>query len=185
MLCGYKPECICKAKTLEWCPFGQKAIMEENAINPGGILTININYPADKIDDTTKDLLSKLFEVNPTKRIGFNNIDEIKTHSYFKSINWEAVESLEVIPPFLPDSRSVNANSIAEVGDFNRSEYKKIKLTPEDQAVYKDFYYVNTSDAHNEIVTASIKIDYPDEKMIQLRKQKEAEANSNSCCVSM
>ena len=40
---------------------------------------------------------------NPNKRLGFVAEDEeIKTHSFFKRIDWEKLEAREVQPPIIP-----------------------------------------------------------------------------------
>ena len=40
---------------------------------------------------------------NPSKRLGFHKEDEeIKTHPFFKRIDWEKLEAREVQPPIIP-----------------------------------------------------------------------------------
>lgn len=42
---------------------------------------------------------------NPQKRLGCHPIDgerEIKTHSFFRLIDWQKIEAREVQPPFKP-----------------------------------------------------------------------------------
>ncbi|MGH0187275.1 UNVERIFIED_CONTAM: hypothetical protein FKN15_024127 [Acipenser sinensis] len=52
------------------------------------------------ITKETKDILEKLFEREPTKRLGI--VGNIKLHPFFKTINWTALEKREVEPPFKP-----------------------------------------------------------------------------------
>ncbi|XP_041437714.1 protein kinase C theta type-like isoform X2 [Xenopus laevis] len=47
-----------------------------------------------------KDLLHKLLEKDPEKRLGF--IGNIRAHPVFNSINWEQLERQEVPPPLYP-----------------------------------------------------------------------------------
>ena len=61
----------------------------------------NLNYITKKkeeelylfnyFSDELKDLLSKLLCKDPNKRIGFKNKKEIKTHPWFKNINWDNI----------------------------------------------------------------------------------------------
>uniref|UniRef100_A0A672PYP8 Protein kinase C n=1 Tax=Sinocyclocheilus grahami TaxID=75366 RepID=A0A672PYP8_SINGR len=50
------------------------------------------------ITKETKDLLEKLFERDPTRRLGV--VGNIRGHAFFKTINWSALEKREVSPPF-------------------------------------------------------------------------------------
>jgi len=42
----------------------------------------------------------QLFERDPTRRLGV--VGNIKSHSFFKTIPWQALERREVEPPFKP-----------------------------------------------------------------------------------
>ena len=84
MICGYKPFDINEKK---------KVIIDYNN------LTISF---IDDIKDSSKDLIKKLLVVNPKERIGFNSIDDIKNHDFFKNVDFNKVLSKEEIPPFIP-----------------------------------------------------------------------------------
>lgn len=53
-------------------------------------------------DEDAKDIVSKLLKVNPKERLGFNNIQEIKSHAFFKDINWEGLLSQKEESPLKP-----------------------------------------------------------------------------------
>lgn len=51
----------------------------------------------------SKDLLEKLLERKPSKRLGANGIGEIKNHRFFKNVNWKKLK-----PPFIPGAKIPN-----------------------------------------------------------------------------
>lgn len=55
------------------------------------------------------DLLMKLLEKNPEKRLGYGSKDasEIKKHPFFEGVDWDAVRSKELKPFFIPKIKSV------------------------------------------------------------------------------
>jgi len=61
-----------------------------------------IKFPSSFTEDT-KDLLRKLFVVDPKKRLGWEGrIEPLQRHPFFKDLDWEAVSRLEMAPPFIP-----------------------------------------------------------------------------------
>ena len=56
-----------------------------------------------KASDICKDLIYKLVS-NPEKRLGKNGSNEIKSHPFFKGINWLKVREMK--PPFIPDIKN-------------------------------------------------------------------------------
>jgi len=177
MLTSKRPRCQCKKKTKEWCPFGQSISMEENAQSGNGILKLDIEYPQDKINPVTKDLLQRLFIVDPFKRLGANGANDIKNHPFFATINWNTLKNLDVSPPYKPDSGKVNADSIDALGEFPRSKLKKIKLTPEDEQIYLNFPYKNDTWVQQELVTGLKKHEIPSPSPLKTEKPNEG------CCL--
>ncbi|SOV17109.1 RAC-beta serine/threonine protein kinase [Plasmodium sp. gorilla clade G2] len=62
-----------------------------------------LTYPKN-LSPKAVDLLKKLFEKNPKKRLGSGSTDaqEIKKHPFFKNVNWDDVLYKKVKPPFKP-----------------------------------------------------------------------------------
>ncbi|CXJ28669.1 rac-beta serine/threonine protein kinase, putative [Plasmodium berghei] len=72
------------------------------------LLFENIKYKKIKISNRLSpevvDLLKKLLQKNPQKRLGsgITDAEEIKKHPFFKKINWDDVSSKKLSPPFKP-----------------------------------------------------------------------------------
>ena len=84
MICGFKPFDINNNKEL--------IIDYDN---------LNIHF-IDDINYSSKDLIMKLLVVNPKERLGFNSVDDIKNHQFFKNVDFNKVLSKKEIPPFIP-----------------------------------------------------------------------------------
>jgi len=179
MMNGKRPRCKCQKKTLEWCPFGQTPAMEQNALKEDGILRIEVDYPPNKFSPEARDLLEKLFVIDPTKRLGAAGSHEIKEHPFFKGMDWERLLNREIEPPFIPAARTANWNSIGEVGEFSKRKFKKVKLTEEDEKNYQDFFYCSEEGVQQELVEALIKMDNPPERPIIDNKQN---GQNPGCC---
>ena len=52
------------------------------------------------MDEKAKDLITQLLIKEPTLRLGFHSIDEIKAHPFFEGIDWDTVRSSKV--PYNP-----------------------------------------------------------------------------------
>ena len=84
MFCGYHP-------------FNSK----KKKIDP--TIYLRKTYIPDKVGKDAKDLIEKLFVVNPQKRLGYNSADEVKQHPFFKDIDFDKVINKEYTPPFIPE----------------------------------------------------------------------------------
>ncbi|XP_058856015.1 protein kinase C delta type isoform X5 [Acipenser ruthenus] len=97
------------------------------------------------ITKETKDILEKLFEREPTKRLGI--VGNIKLHPFFKTINWTALEKREVEPPFKPKVKSPS-----DCSNFDKeflSEKPRLSHTDKnlidsmDQTAFSGFSFIN------------------------------------------
>jgi tRNA A-37 threonylcarbamoyl transferase component Bud32 len=64
------------------------------------IMTAELQFP-DYLSEEAKDLLSKLLERDPNKRL--REPMEIKSHPFFASIDWHKLVTLQLEPPFKPE----------------------------------------------------------------------------------
>jgi protein-serine/threonine kinase len=62
-----------------------------------------VNYPS-FLDKHAKDFMQKLLVLNPIERLGSgpNGTNDIKSHPYFKGINWKDAWNRKIKPPFIP-----------------------------------------------------------------------------------
>ncbi|TMS18891.1 protein kinase C delta type [Larimichthys crocea] len=97
------------------------------------------------ITKEAKSLLALLFERDPSRRLGV--VGDIRVHSFFKTINWPALEKREVDPPFKPKVKSPS-----DCSNFDReflsekprlSHADKNLIDSMDQAAFSGFSFVN------------------------------------------
>ncbi|KAM8930357.1 protein kinase C delta type isoform 2-T2 [Pelodytes ibericus] len=97
------------------------------------------------ITKESKDILEKLFERDPLKRLGI--IGNIRIHPFFKTINWTALEKKEVEPPFRPKVKSAS-----DYNNFDReflSEKPRLSYSDKnlidsiDQTAFRGFSFIN------------------------------------------
>lgn len=74
-------------------------------------------YPP--IDDDAIDLMKKLLVRDPAERI---DIDAVRAHPFFASINWEKLEMKEVEPPFIPPTKELMQNVHEHFRNMNVDE---------------------------------------------------------------
>jgi len=67
------------------------------------ILATTPRFPA-SIDPIARDLIERLLEKNPSKRLGSltGGVEDIKNHPWFKDVKWEMLLSLRIRPPYKP-----------------------------------------------------------------------------------
>ncbi|XP_060766140.1 protein kinase C, delta b [Neoarius graeffei] len=97
------------------------------------------------ITKESRDLLEKLFEREPTRRLGV--VGNIRGHAFFKTINWLVLEKREVSPPFKPKVKSPN-----DCSNFDReflsekprlSHSDKNLIDSMDQSAFAGFSFIN------------------------------------------
>ncbi|KAF6100700.1 protein kinase C delta [Phyllostomus discolor] len=97
------------------------------------------------ITKESKDILEKLLERDPTKRLGVTG--NIKIHPFFKTINWTLLEKRLVEPPFRPKVKSSGDYSNFDQEFLNekaRLSYSDKNLIDSmDQRAFAGFSFVN------------------------------------------
>ncbi|XP_014723432.1 rhodopsin kinase GRK1 [Equus asinus] len=101
-------------------PFRARGEKVENKELKQRILSEPVTYP-DKFSQASKDFCEALLEKDPEKRLGFRDgtCDGLRAHPLFKDLSWRQLEAGMLIPPFIPDPRTVYAKNIQDVGAFS------------------------------------------------------------------
>ena len=71
------------------------------------IKAIQIKFPK-FLSTEAVDLLQNFFNKDPEKRLGSgpNGLNNIKSHPFFASINWDSILTKKIKPPFIPKLRN-------------------------------------------------------------------------------
>lgn len=101
-----------------------------------------IKYPT-YISAPAKDLISRLLERKPARRIGMlqGRANDIKKHKWFEGFDWEGIAARNVQPPRKPKNDS--DKRIREIVEAEASEERPVQETSEElaecEAVFADF----------------------------------------------
>ncbi|XP_023368769.1 protein kinase C delta type isoform X1 [Otolemur garnettii] len=97
------------------------------------------------ITKESKDILEKLFERDPNKRLGVTG--NIRLHPFFKTINWSLLEKRKIEPPFKPKVKSPKDYSNFDQEFLNEkprlSFSDKTLIDSMDQSAFEGFSFVN------------------------------------------
>ena len=72
-------------------------------------------------------LISKLLKRNPSERLGSQGAWQVMQHPFFESIDWDALYSREVTPPFNPCKDMDSAGGAESAHNFEK-EFKDLTL---------------------------------------------------------
>lgn len=97
------------------------------------------NYFSDEL----KDLLKKLLCRDPKKRIGIYNKSEIKSHPFFKDLNWEKLGRKEITPPLNlvqikideENNKNKGMNGIEEFMRKKQMDFKDVDYNEDNQTI--------------------------------------------------
>ncbi|XP_004412321.1 PREDICTED: rhodopsin kinase [Odobenus rosmarus divergens] len=119
-------------------PFRARGEKVENKELKQRILSEAVKY-SDQFSQASKDFCEALLEKDPEKRLGFRDgtCDGLRANPLFKDINWRQLEAGMLTPPFVPDSRTVYAKNIQDVGTF--STIKGVTFDKADAEFFQEF----------------------------------------------
>ena len=144
--------------------------------------TLNIR-PEANISKEAEDILRKLI-TDPENRLGVNGAEEIKSHPFFKGIDWNHIKET-LIPPFIPDLKNnYDTKYFDEFEEdepfypINNDNNKGKKFQKKDMC-FVDFTYnrENDNNYRNNMVTA---LEVFDALQDNIKKIKEGQFDKNS-----
>ncbi|KAM9367089.1 rhodopsin kinase GRK1 [Symphorus nematophorus] len=125
-------------------PFRTRGEKVENKVVKKRILNDPVSYP-EKFSENARSICEGLLVKEVDKRLGFKNgsCDELRVHPFFSEINWRKLNAGILTPPFVPDSKTVYAKNIDDVGAF--STVKGVQLEDKDKEFFDEFASGNIS----------------------------------------
>ncbi|KAM4532337.1 G protein-coupled receptor kinase 5-like [Fundulus diaphanus] len=94
---------------------------------------------SDRFSKEAKDICSGLLERDPKQRLGCQGSGpkEVKSHPFFRKINFRMLEAGRVEPPFRPDPRLVYCDDVQDIEEF--STLRGVVLNQTDGEFYAKF----------------------------------------------
>ncbi|KAK3590168.1 hypothetical protein CHS0354_041222 [Potamilus streckersoni] len=92
-----------------------------------------------KFSEESRTICSQLLQKDPKNRLGcgLEGTISIKSHPFFKNINFKRLEAGMLDPPFIPDPRAVYCKDVLDIEQF--STVKGVNLDPSDDTFYSKF----------------------------------------------
>ncbi|XP_016422140.1 rhodopsin kinase-like isoform X2 [Sinocyclocheilus rhinocerous] len=119
-------------------PFRTRGEKVENKEVKKRILNDPVTYP-ESFSEKAKSICEALLAKEVDKRLGFKSgsCDELRAHPFFSEINWRKLDAGILPPPFVPDSKTVYAKNLDDVGAF--STVKGVCLEDDDKTFCDEF----------------------------------------------
>lgn len=117
-------------------------------------LEMTITYP-DHFSPAAKDLISRLLERDPNKRLGSTKrgVSAIRSHEWFASIDWQALVDHKIQPVIRPVQGLVNAKDVYDIDRFDQHATRKIVVTAEDnEKYYRNFNHIMSHQWQSEVL---------------------------------
>uniref|UniRef100_A0A8C0D0L4 G protein-coupled receptor kinase n=1 Tax=Balaenoptera musculus TaxID=9771 RepID=A0A8C0D0L4_BALMU len=152
-------------------PFRQHKTKDKHEIDRM-TLTMNVELP-DIFSPELQSLLEGLLQRDVSKRLGCHGrgAQELKTHDFFRGIDWQQVYLQKYPPPLIPPRGEVNAADAFDIGSFDEEDTKGIKLLDCDQELYKNFPLVISERWQQEVVETVYEAVNADTDKIEARKR--------------
>ena len=96
----------------------------ENILNNKKDTELDVGCDEGQVSPEAEDLIEKLLNHDPNKRLGKNGAEEVKSHPFFANIKWDGLKDIE--PPFIPEI--VNP---ADTSYFPTTKFKVTDIVPQ------------------------------------------------------
>ncbi|XP_073419650.1 rhodopsin kinase GRK1 [Dendrobates tinctorius] len=158
-------------------PFRSRGEKVENKDLKNRILNDPVTY-TEKHSKDCKSFCEALLEKDPKKRLGFRNgnCNDLRVVPFFTEINWRKLEAGILPPPFTPDSKTVYAKDIQDVGMF--STVKGVNLEENDKQFFDEFASGNIPIPWQEEMIETGIYDELNEEVNDIRRHSSANDNS-------
>ncbi|CAG5857681.1 unnamed protein product [Menidia menidia] len=125
-------------------PFRTRGEKVENKVVKKRILNDPVTYP-EQFSENARSICEGLLHKEVDKRLGFKDgtCDELRAHPFFSQINWRKLDAGILTPPFVPDSKTVYAKDMDNIGAF--STVKGVQLEDMDKGFFDEFASGNIS----------------------------------------
>lgn len=128
-----------------------KRRQQEKAIDMA-TLEMHPKFDHEAFDEDSADLCRLLLDKCEHTRLGTTGSSEIMTHAYFRPVDWEAILSDRMVPPFVP-RKDVNAASQSEIGTFAEDKaFHQMVLDEKDEEVWKAWDFTNKHSFAAEVI---------------------------------
>lgn len=102
------------------------------------------------------DLIDKLLQKDPSERITLSNL---KSHTFFKDIDWDKLLKREFKPPFEPDRNRANVDGTFDLDEQFQIKPEKAYFTMDEHLQFKDWDW-----SHDSMPTRPIEDIYEESK---------------------
>jgi serine/threonine protein kinase len=118
-------------------------------------------FPSDIFSRDAIHLLTGMLQKKAELRLGCGEkgVEEIKAQRFFQSIDWGLLEAGYIDPPFVPNKFDVNAASLKDIGEFDKTKFRHVKLDEKFRAKVRDFGYVSLLALQQELVSVMERAD--------------------------
>ncbi|XP_034535718.1 rhodopsin kinase GRK1 [Notolabrus celidotus] len=125
-------------------PFRNRGEKVENKVVKKRVLNDPVTYP-EEFSEHARSICEGLLFKEVDRRLGFKrgSCDELREHPFFRQINWRKLDAGILPPPFVPDSKTVYAKDLDDVGAF--STVKGVQLKDQDRDFFDEFASGNIS----------------------------------------
>eukprot|EP01118_Nematostelium_gracile_P004408 TRINITY_DN1515_c0_g1_i2.p1 TRINITY_DN1515_c0_g1~~TRINITY_DN1515_c0_g1_i2.p1 ORF type:complete len:636 (+),score=184.40 TRINITY_DN1515_c0_g1_i2:1123-3030(+) len=108
------------------------------------ISAAQLNFPdRPSFDEATKDIISQLLEKDPEKRLQYAL--NIRSHRYFKTIDWELLLQKRLTPPYMPNVKDKSDTSMVDpmfTKESGRLTMNQNAISPDAQRKFENFTFV-------------------------------------------